>query len=289
MITRRSLLKSSLLAALGGFGLAEDRSVLGASVATASTRRRLDKIGLQLYTVRKELKTDFDGTLAKVAAIGFHEVEFAGLFDRKPKEIRATLDRLGLATPSSHIGTHDIRDNWAKTIEEALTLGNRYITCAWLPPEERKSIDDYKKIVDLFDGAGEVSRRSGLQFCYHNHEFEFEPLEGKIPYQMLLEGTDPNLVKMQMDFYMIIVAGQDPLHYLREHPGRFPMFHITDMDDTPERSDTSVGKGVINFKRIFASAGLTGNERFFVEEDESPGSMLESARFSFEYLRTLEF
>ena len=289
MITRRTILKSSLLAALGGFRLAEDRSVLGASLSPASSPRKLDRIGLQLYTVRRELESDFDGTLAKVAAIGFHEVEFAGMFDRKPKEVRATLDRLGLEAPSSHIVTQDIRDDWAKTIEDALTLGNRYITCAWLSPEERKSIDDYKKLVDLFDSAGEVSRRSGLQFCYHNHEFEFEPLEGKIPYQVLLEDTNPDLVKMQMDLYMIIVAGQDPIHYLREHPGRFRMFHVTDMDDTPERSDTSVGKGVINFKRIFESAGLTGDEHFFVEEDESPGSMLESARFSFEYLRSLEF
>jgi len=289
MVTRRTLLKSSLLAALGGLRLVESRSVLGASLSAASTPRKLDRIGLQLYTVRKELESDFDGTLAEVAAIGFHEVEFAGMFDRTPAEIRATLNRLGLEAPSSHIVTQNIRDDWAKTIEESLTLGNRYITCAWLSPEERKSIDDYKKLVDLFNSAGEICKRSGLQFCYHNHEFEFELLEGEIPYQVLLEDTDPDLVKMQMDLYMIIKAGQDPLHYLREHPGRFRMFHVTDMEDTPERSDTSVGKGVIDFKRIFKSAGLTGDEHFFVEEDESPGSMLESARFSFEYLRALEF
>ena len=289
MVTRRTLLKSSLLAALGAFRLAEDQSVLGASLSPASKPRKLDRIGLQLYTVRKELESDFDGTLAEVAAIGFHEVEFAGMFDRKPAEIRATLNRLGLEAPSSHIVTQNIRDDWAKTIEESLTLGNRYITCAWLSPEERKSIDDYKKLVDLFNSAGEICRRSGLQFCYHNHEFEFESLEGKIPYQILLEDTDPDLVKMQMDLYMIIKAGQDPLHYLREHPGRFRMFHVTDMEDTPERADTSVGKGVIDFKRIFESAGLSGDEHFFVEEDESPGSMLESARFSFEYLRALRF
>lgn len=289
MVTRRTLLKSSLLAALGGFRLAESRSVLGASRAAASRPHKLNKIGLQLYTVRKEMESDFDGTLAKVAAIGFHEVEFAGLFDREPKEIRATLDRLGLDAPSSHIVTQNIRDDWAKSIEEALVLGNRYITCAWLSPDERKSINDYKKLVDLFNNAGEVCRRSGLQFCYHNHDFEFEPLEGKIPYDVLLEDTDPDLVKMQMDLYMVIVANQDPLHYLREHPGRFPMFHVTDMEDTPERSDTSVGKGIIDFKRIFESVGLTGDEHFFVEEDESAGSAFESARFSFEYLRALEF
>ncbi len=289
MFTRRTLLKSSLLAALGGFRLAEDQSVLGASLSPASKPRKLDRIGLQLYTVRKELESDFDGTLAEVAAIGFHEVEFAGMFDHKPNQVRTTLDRLGLVAPSSHIETQHIRDDWEKSIEEALTLGNRYITCAWLSPDERKSINDYKKLVDLFNNAGETCRRSGLQFCYHNHDFEFEPLEGKIPYQVLLEDTDPDLVKMQLDLYWITLANHDPLHYLREHPDRFRMFHVKDMEDTPERADTSVGKGVIDFKRIFELAGHAGVEHFFVEEDESSGSMLESARLSFEYLRALEF
>jgi sugar phosphate isomerase/epimerase len=289
MVTRRTVLKTSLLAALGGFRLADGRSLLGASLSAASSPRKLDKIGLQLYTVRKELKWDFDGTLAEVAAIGFQEVELAGTFDHEPKEIRATLDRLGLEAPSSHVGTQHIRGDWAKSIEEARVLGNRYITCAWLSPDERKSIDAYKKIVELFNKAGEACRKSGLQFCYHNHEFEFEPLEGKIPYRVLLEETDPDLVKMQLDLFWITKADQDPLHYFKKYPGRFRMFHVKDMEDSPERADAPVGKGMIDFKRIFESAGLAGAEHFFVEEDESTGSALENARFSFDYLRKLEF
>ena len=162
--------------------------------------RRLDKIGLQLYTVRELLKEDFEGTLSAVADIGYREVEFAGWYEKKPKAIRALLGRLGLESPSSHISTRHMREDWNRTIDFALELGNRYLVCGYLPPGERRTLDDYRRFADLCNLAGETARSAGLRFGYHNHDFEFQPIDGQVPYDVLLKQTDPDLVTMLMDF-----------------------------------------------------------------------------------------
>ena len=251
--------------------------------------RKLDRIGLQLYTVRKEMEQDLEGTLAAVADIGYEEVEFAGYFGRAAEEIRSLLDRLGLDSPSSHVGTEDIRGKLQKSIDDALAIGNRYLTCAFLPPQERENLDDYKSIAELFNQAGEACRVSGIQFCYHNHDFEFAALEGKVPYDTLLVETDAELVKMQMDLYWITKGGQEPLHYFARYPGRFPSLHVKDMDDTAKGDTTEVGSGVIDFAEIFARADEAGTKHFFVEQEHYRSSPLEATRVSFDYLRQLEF
>jgi sugar phosphate isomerase/epimerase len=283
-MNRRLFLNHAFAGALGGMCLT--KSNLKASIATM---RKLSKIGLQLYTVRRELEKDFEGTLAKVAALGFSEVEFAGYFNRTPQQVKSVLAKNNLAAPSVHILAAGLRSNLQQTIDAAKTIGHQYVVCAYLLPEERKSLDDYKRLVDVFNDAGGRLKEAGLQFCYHNHDFEFTPIDDKIPYDLILAGTDPKTVKMELDLYWIKKAGQSPLKYFSTHPGRFPLVHVKDMDATPKHFFTEVGRGSINFKEIFADSDKAGIKHYFVEQDETPGSPFESIKMSIDYLKQLEF
>lgn len=269
---------------LGGLGVAAMRAMSGMAGAA-----RLQTIGLQLYTVRHDLERDFEGTLAQVAKVGFREVETAGFFGRSPKDVRSSLERLGLKAPSMHVDLPEIEKDFSKTLDAGSALGARYVICAWLAPGERESLDHYKKHVETFNRAGEEAKKAGIQFGFHCHDFEFVPIEGVVPYDLLLKETDASLVQMEMDLYWITKAGADPLHYFREHPGRFPLVHVKDMDATPEKSFTEAGKGVIDFRRVFAQAELGGIRHYYVEQDETKGPAIESARESYRYLESLDF
>ena len=259
---------------------------------STSARRKLSKVGLQLYTVRKQLEKNFASTLEEVAALGFLEVEFAGYFKHTPQEVKSILDRYQLSAPSAHISTDVLRGNLQEAIEAAQVIGHQYLVCGYVPAEERRSLDDYKKFVDLLNGAGERLKKVGIQLGYHNHDFEFAPIvggEGKLPYDLILAGTDPQMVKMEMDLYWITKAGQNPLKYFSSYPGRFPLVHVKDMDNTPRHFFTEVGQGTIDFKKIFAAAQKAGVKHYFVEQDETPVSPFSSIRLSMDYLKRLEF
>ncbi len=283
-MNRRLFLNHAIAGTLGGLWLSQSKVM-----ASTPKTRKLSKIGLQLYTVRRELEKDFEGALAQVAALGYNEVEFAGYFNRTPQQVKSVLAKNNLAAPSVHALTAVLRDNLQQTIDAAKAIGHQYIVCAYLLPEERKSLDDYKRLIELFNDVGGRLKATGLQFCYHNHDFEFTPIDGKIPYDLLLAGTDPKTVKMEMDLYWITKAGQSPLKYFSAHPGRFPLVHVKDMDSTPKRFFTEVGRGTINFKEIFAASAKAGIKHYFVEQDETPGSPFESIKISIDYLKQLEF
>jgi sugar phosphate isomerase/epimerase len=276
MPTRRDFLGALAAAAASGF-------------PTPARAARLGKIGIQLYTVRKDLEKDFDGTLRQVAAVGFAEVEIFDLYGRAPKDVRSSLARHGLSAPSMHVSLSQIEKDFEKTLDAAGELGLRYVVCGWLDPNERGSLDDYKKHVATFNRAGEEAKKASLQFGYHNHDFEFQPLSGTVPYDLLLEKTDASLVQMEMDLYWITKGGRDPLEYFRKYPGRFPLVHVKDMDKTPAKGFTEVGKGIVDFRRVFAQAELGGIRHYYYEQDETTGPPIESARESYEYLRKLEF
>src|ERR1051325_3869206 len=252
-------------------------------------RAELGPIGIQLYTVRRELAKDVEGTLAKLAAIGYREVEFAGYPEGTAKSLRAILDRLHLRAPSGHVGTQALRTDWARTLEQAAAVGQRYVVVAFIPQEERRTADDWKRMAAAFNRAGEAAKAAGLQFCYHNHDFEFVPLDGALPYDLLLAETDPKLVRLELDLYWITKGGRDPLDYCAKWPGRFPLVHVKDMDATPNRFFTDVGQGTIDFRRIFRRARQAGIEHYFYEQDETPGSPFDSAKVSYEYLRALTY
>jgi sugar phosphate isomerase/epimerase len=283
-MNRRSFLHRAFCGAVVGPGAAR----LGLH-ALSSARRRLSKIGLQLYTVRRELEKDFAGTLEKVSALGFREVEFAGYFKHSPQEVNAILAHNYLSAPSAHISTAALRDNLQEEIKAAQAIGHEYLVCGYLPAEERRSLDDYKKLVDLLNRTGERLKKVGIQFGYHNHDFEFTAMEGRLPYDMILAGTDPELVKMELDLYWITKAGQDPVKYFSAYPGRFPLIHVKDMDATPGHFFTEVGRGTIDFKKILAAARAAGARHYFVEQDETPASPFSSIKLSIDYLKRLEF
>ena len=283
-MNRRTLLKN-LAGALGGAVLLNNMSPHG----RAEGRKKLSRIGLQLYTVRRDLERDFEGTLRKVAALGITEVEFAGYFGQKAEQIKKLLKNLGLASPSAHIDTAALRGGLAKAIDDAKIIGHKYLVLGYLPEEERKSLDDYKKLVELLNKAGEECQKSDLQFAYHNHDFEFKTLENKIPYDLILAETDARNVKIELDLYWISKAGFDPLAYFEKYPKRFPLVHVKDMDATPKKSFTEVGRGTVDFKKIFAKGGAAGIRHYFIEQDQTPAAPLKSVEISLKYLKELRF
>jgi len=270
------------------------RGAIGAAALTgpnwlrAEAATKLSKIGLQLYTVRNEMDRDFEGSLKRVAELGYHEVEFAGYYNRAPKDVRAILDRYGLTSPAAHVPLKDVQSNLDKTIEVAKVIGHQFLICPYLEDKDRRSLDDYKRHAATFNKAGEACQKAGIQFGYHNHDFEFQSFGGKMAYDQLLADTDKKLVTMELDLYWIAKANQDPLAYMARHTGRFTLFHVKEMDKTDKRGITEVGRGVIDFKTIFAkSKGAI--KHYFVEQDTCPGSPFDSIKLSIDYLKQLEF
>ncbi len=166
--------------------------------------------------------------------------------------------------------------DWDRAVDDAAAVGVKYMVCAYLSAEERGGLDHYKQLADQFNTAGEKCKKSGMQFCYHNHDFEFEEKDGQLPYNILLNNTNKDLVKMELDLYWATKAKHDPIELFNAHPGRFPLWHVKDMDNTPKQAFTEVGNGVIDFKKIFEQANKAGLKYFFVEQDITPGSPFDS-------------
>ncbi len=265
---------------------------VGVAVACSGSRlpaprSRIDKVGIQLYTVRDKMKEDVEATLARIAEIGYKEVEFAGYFDHPPAEIKAMLDRHGLTAPSTHVPFMN-DDQWKTALDTAKTIGHEYIVMPWIPEERRKTLDDWKNFAQVFNHAGQMARDAGIQFAYHNHDFEFPKMDGQIPYDVLLQSTDPKLVQLEIDLYWITKAGQDPLTYFARWPGRVPLVHVKDGGPAPEYKMADVGQGKIDWKRIFAKRDQAGIKHFFVEHDNPPQGFQDVA-VSYNYLKQLEF
>jgi sugar phosphate isomerase/epimerase len=234
-----------------------------------------DRIGIQLYTVRDHMAVDLNNTLQGIAAIGYQEVEFAGYFDHSPEEIRTILSGEGLASPSTHIPLKFIQNSPNQIIDTALTIGHEYIVMPWIMPHQR-SLYKYKEYIELFNKFGEQCQRVGLKFAYHNHDFEFEVIEGIRPIDLLIEETDNNLVSFELDLYWIIKAGEDPLRYIKKYPNRFPLWHIKDMANDGSMRD--VGEGIIDFEEIFKLKSLSGLEHYYVEHDNPPDSLMTASK-----------
>jgi sugar phosphate isomerase/epimerase len=280
-------------------------AVAASRPAWPAETHHIDRVGLQLYTVRDLMKQDFEGTIAKVAQIGYKEVEFAGYFGKSPQEVRKILDSNKLTSPSEHVPLDTVEKKWPETLEAAHVVGQKFIVCPWIDVSQRKA-DGWKYAAETFNRAGEAAQKAGIQFAYHNHAFEFEPSEGlggKLPYDFLLAETDPKLVKMEMDLCWITVGGQDPVKYFDRYPGRFPLVHVKDWTTKgPGGNDyggatgaskkpghmTDVGEGEIDWKRIFAQSGKAGIQHYFVENDE-PKSPFEDIKISHDYLTKLTF
>ncbi|OQP50382.1 hypothetical protein A4H97_00630 [Niastella yeongjuensis] len=254
------------------------------------------KIGLQLYTLRNEMGKDAKGTLAKVAAQGYKTVETFGYgngkwFGMNATELRAELKSLGLTTPSGHTFNAGVflqsgwEEKWKPAVADAKAVGQDFIVVPWMEEQYRIDINNFKKLAAVLNKAAEICKQTGIKLAYHNHDFEFAPLAGTNGYDVLLKETDPKGVFFEMDLYWVSKAGKDPLAFFSKYPGRFAMWHVKDMDNTPQKNFTEVGNGVINFKKIFSYAKQSGMKYFFVEQDQCPGAPLESTAKSITYLK----
>lgn len=291
MTSRRSFIKSAALTS--------------AALMVSPNLFAYDKkyIGVQLYTVRDAMGKDPVETLSKVAAIGYNSVEGATytgsekFYGMDAATFSKLLKKDGLIMPSAHYllgeqkmngeapkGT--ILNDWDRAVDDAAEVGLKYMVCAYLFDGERGNLDHYKKIAEDFNKAGERCKKAGIQFCYHNHDFEFAMQDGKYPYEVLLANTDKDLVKMEMDLYWVTKAKQDPIKLFDEHPGRFALWHVKDMDNTEKHAFTEVGNGTIDFKNIFKYAKKAGMQYFFVEQDICPGSPFDSITKSYNYIKS---
>jgi sugar phosphate isomerase/epimerase len=286
-------------------------TVLGNRLSWAFAEHKIEKIGVQLYTVRYPMKDDFEGSVAKVANIGYKEVELAEFaqaadgtvtyFNHTPAEMRAALDRHGLVSPSTHVKYSSLTpENLPKVIEASKVIGNTYIIMPWIEEVDRKQPDIWKKAAAVFNRAGEECKKAGIQFGYHNHWFEFLPVDSKLPYDVLLAECDANLVKMEMDLCWITAAGKDPIAYFNKYPGRFPLVHVKDIKTMPnitaggkqDYGDTAdlapVGSGLVDWKKIFSHDQKAGIKHYFVEHDK-PTAPFDSITSSYAYLKKLTF
>lgn len=249
----------------------------------------LDRIGLAIITVRTLAAREFERTLQAVAKIGYRDLDMYIYEGRRPaKETRAVLDRTGLTCRSARVATPALYRGWDRSLDAAKELGARWITLANVPYEERLTLHDWQELSELFNRVGEAALQRELGFCYHNHDFELQPLEGKVPLDVMMAATDADLVKLQIDVYWVTKGGRDPANEIARLGSRVASLHLKDMARTPERGITSVGAGTIDFARVLSAARRAGVSDYFVEED-APRDALAAARASYTHLSALQF
>jgi len=271
---------------------------VGASVAGAALPRngaaaphRLERIGLELYSVREAMRNDPEATLAAVRAIGYTDVELLwsfGNFGRTPEQVRASLAREGLRAPSAHIAPETLLSDWPRSLDTAKLLDHQYLIVPSLPAEETRTLDGWRAWADRFNTAGAAARKAGLWLAFHNEPDHVTPLEGTVPYDVFVARTDPALVRLQLDVGNMAMGGGDPDGYLRRYRARYWSFHLKDVaPGTPPR-DTELGAGRLDFRRLLAAIPDLDRKPCYVEQ-EAAADPLASARKNFGYLRSLEF
>jgi sugar phosphate isomerase/epimerase len=282
MITRRTFLKTTTLATAS--------MMLAPDLLKASSLKK--DVGLQLYTLRDLISKDLQGTLVKVAETGYTWLEAAGYDQGKfyglaPAEFRKMVSGLGMEVVSSHVAFSP--ENSQEVIDAHLELGTAYVIYPWMSMPEQPARDDYSAAANLFNELGEACNRSGLKFGYHNHAFEFVKIEETTGYDLLLSQTERKSVCFEADLYWMAYAGVDPIDYFKKYPGRFGLWHVKDMDDTPEKGFAPVGTGTIDFGRIFSNKEISGMSYFFVEQDTCKDDPLESISVSHKNLVKLVY
>lgn len=286
--SRRDFLRLSTTGALGAFIISKsDMKTLRTPVLPDPDLKSLG-IALQLYTIREAMKTDPVGSLKKVSDTGYKYVELADYANRKfygylPGEFKKVVNDLGMEILSSHasVSPKGITDDEAdKMAEDHAALGAKYCMQPWIDEADRKSIEGYRKMVAEWNKVGKIMKDHGVQFGYHNHDFEFATVEGKIPYfDVFLAEMDPVLLTMELDLFWATKAGQNPVELFNKYPGRFQLFHMKDMYKKQEPIFTTngvsdfapVGEGLINFREILAAKNIAGMKYMIVEQDQTEG------------------
>ena len=281
MTTRRDFITTGAAAAAAAFASRP-------AFALPPVREKLNAVGLQLYTLRREMGVNVEDTLRRVAAIGYREVEFAGYVGRDPAALRATLDALSLSAPSCHVGLDAVEAQFGATAAAAKVLGHRWVTVASTPRSHFQSVAALKALAVRFTEAGKRLRDAGMRFAYHNHNIELTAVEGAVPLDVLVGESDPAVVDFEMDVYWTVQGGADPLAWFTRFPGRFRLVHVKDSAGPPAHEMRDVGAGIIDWKAIFAKHGQAGIEHYIVEHD-NPKDAYASVTASYGYLHTLEF
>lgn len=245
-------------------------------------------IGLQLYTLREEMKADLEGTLRKVAALGYEGVEFAGYFDYPAERLRALLDELNLTAVGAHVGLSAIREDLDGQIAYLKTIGGQYLICPFLSEGERGTEEDWKALIAFFEETGWEVRNQGLQFGYHNHAFEFNSqVEGEFAFDAIYSHTSPENVQVEMDVCWVQYGGQDPLAYIKKYNGRLPLLHLKDFRKEDSGMQTlELGQGVVALQDVIAASSEAGVKWLIVEQDHCQNPPLESVASSMNWLKT---
>ena len=299
MISRRKFLQNTGALAVGSLAVASSSSAspfFNTAIAPILA-------GIQLYTVTSKIEADLDGTLKKIAEIGYKELESAftrkgGYYGLKPKEFAAKAKEFGMIWRAHHCGgapfrmpagatppvgpdgkplvfppMKNLRDNFQEVVDDCAEGGVQYLVCSSTPID---TLDDVKKSIETFNKTGEACKKVGITFAFHNHVKEFEKVEGQLPYDMFLTQVGSDLMKMELDLAWVTKSGTDPLELFKKNPGRFPLWHVKDLSRITQRP-VEVGEGYVDLKRVFADASTAGLKYFFVEQDQAPDPLVNVA------------
>jgi len=304
--SRREFLKVTAAGAIGAIALSQTGCKTVGKTSSKPTIKDPKSFGiaLQLYTIRDAMKTDVPGSLKKVSDIGYKYLELADYNDGKfygyqPAEFKKLVNDLGMEVLSSHTqveGAGVTLDNARKMAEDHSKMGVKYCLQPWIVEEMRTSIASYQKMAENWNKIGAIMKEFGMQFGYHNHNFEFDKVEGKVPYfDVMLAELDKDLVTMEIDLFWTTKAGQNPVDIFKKYPGRFQLFHMKDMytKEAPffttvgVKDFAPVGEGIINFREILAAKDIAGMKYMVVEQDQSrDGDMFGDIRKSITNLTT---
>jgi sugar phosphate isomerase/epimerase len=255
--------------------------------------RRLKRVGLQLYSLRDAGRANLDRTLADIAAAGYDDVEMLmsnGNFGASPAQARAMLDRHGLKAPSTHMNAASLAPAALdRTLDEAATMGHRYLFLAGLPRDATTSLDGFRSWGDRLNEAGAVARRRDVWIGFHNHGSDFVAFDGKIGYDALIDRTDPAVVRMQLDVGNVAMGGHDPIAYMDRYGDRYWSFHIKDVPSMRSTQDAELGKGILDLRGVLTRVKNVDEKLVYVEQESYPGAPIDSIRRDFTYLSTLEF
>ena len=278
MQTRRKFLSDTGTLAMGSLMLS----------SYTSTSKKVKNAGVQLYTFRTEMLADARGTLKLIADLGIQQIETARsekghYYGLTAKEMKQVCKDLGMTLRSGHV---QLDKNWQQTMNEAAESGQEYLICSSMP-SNGQTVDNYKKVADLFNKAGEECKKLNIKFGYHNHEYEFESDQGQVLYDVLLNHTDPALVKMELDLGWVIVAGKSPMDYFMNYNGRFPLWHLKDMNMAKKQS-TEFGKGSLDIVQLLRNSKVAGMKYFFIEQEDYTSTPFESMKENMTYLQHLD-
>jgi sugar phosphate isomerase/epimerase len=285
---RRDFLRIAGTVTAGLLLSGNDLLALGSSEAG-----KVKRFGLQLWTLRDDLPKDPKGVLKQLAAMGYKQIEsFEGtdgmFWGMGPAGFKQYMDELGMTLVASHC---NMNQDFEKKAAEAAAVGMKYLVCPWLGPQP--TLDHFKKSADLFNKCGEICRKEGLRFAYHNHDYSFKEQEGQLPQDVLMNYTDAALVDFEMDIYWVVTGGHDPEAWMKKYKNRFRLCHIKDRSKSPVadngKNSVDLGTGVIDFKKVLKTAKANGMKYFIVEQEAYPGgSALEAVKADAKFMKQLK-